>query len=96
MQNGPVVVGLLSGAKMLGYDIIDPKDYLENGALFGDQFYNKMEKIDWDKYRGKRILIRGCASSIIPPWVYMYFVGKLAHKARLVYYGSEEDKIVVL
>ena len=43
----------------------------------------------------KRVLIRGCASKMIPPWVYMFFVGKLADLSKLVYYGSEEDKIVV-
>jgi hypothetical protein len=32
---------------------------------------------------------------MIPPWVSMFFVGKLVSLSRPVYYGSEEDRIVV-
>ena len=80
---------------MSGYEILDPTDFLTNGALFEEQFYRKVNDYDWERFRNKRVLIRGCASKMIPPWVYMFFVGKLADLSKLVYYGSEEDKIVV-
>jgi len=80
---------------MLGYEILDPLEFSVNGHIFEDQFYQKVNAFDWERLQGKRILIRGCASKMIPPWVYMYLVGRLADTAKLVYFGSEEDKIIV-
>ena len=79
----------------MGYEIIDPTEFLTNGALYEDQFHEKASGYDWARFRNKRVLIRGCESKIIPPWVYMYMTGKLASLAKLVYFGSEHDKVVV-
>ena len=79
----------------MGYEIIDPTELLTNGALYEDQFHQKANNFDWDRFRNKRVLIRGCESKIIPPWVYMFITGRLAPIAKIVYFGSEHDKVVV-
>jgi hypothetical protein len=79
----------------MGYEILDPEEFLTNGALYEDQFYEKAKSYNWARFQDKRVLVRGCVSKIVPPWVYMYITGKLAPIAKLVYFGSEHDKVIV-
>ncbi len=70
-------------------------EFLTHGALYEEQFHQKANNYDWDRFRNKRVLIRGCESKIIPPWVYMFITGRLAPLAKVIYFGSEHDKVVV-
>jgi len=79
----------------MGYEIIDPKDFLENGAFFEKKFREKIEHFEWQQYDGQRVLVRGCGSALTPPWAFMIFVGKLAKYASAIFYGSEHDRIPV-
>ncbi len=77
------------------YSIIDPEHFLSDGVFFEEKFLEKAEKFDWEQYRNKQVLVRGCNSAIIPPWAFMYISGKLAARAKTVRYGNEHDNIVV-
>ncbi len=79
----------------MGYEILDVEDFLMNGAIFEAPFFKKLKQFDWQQYTGKRVLIRGCASKLIPPWVYMAFTAQLAHVASAVYFGSEHNRIPI-
>jgi len=79
----------------MAYSIIDPEHFLSDGVFFEGQFLEKAEKFDWEQYRNKQVLVRGCNSAIIPPWAFMYISGKLAVLAKSVRYGNEHDNIVV-
>ncbi len=79
----------------MSFEIIDPKEFLTDGVLFEDAFLAAAGRIDWESYRGKKVLVRGCGSALIPPWVFMYITGKLAGVAKSVRYGNEHDHIVV-
>lgn len=50
---------------------------------------------DWEQYRDKRVLVRGCGDMIVPPWAYMAITARLAGIARSVRYGNEHDNILV-
>jgi hypothetical protein len=77
------------------FEIIDPKEFMTDGVLFEDAFLAAAGQFDWSKYQGKKVLVRGCGSTIIPPWVYMYITARLAGVAKSVRYGNEHDHIVV-
>ena len=66
-----------------------------DGVLWEDDFLERAGSYDWEAFRGASVLIRGCQSTIIPPWVYMYMTGRLAGVARSVRFGNEHDNIVV-
>jgi hypothetical protein len=79
----------------MAFEVVDPEQFLNNGAFSEDMFLQKGGEHDWEQYHGKQILVRGCRSTVIPPWLYMYITGKLAGVARSVRYGNEHDHIVV-
>ena len=76
-------------------EIIDPEDFLVDGMLRQDEFLRKVSAYDWGQLAGKNVLVRGCGSAVMPPWVYMIITGKLAGTARSVRFGNEHDNIVV-
>lgn len=76
------------------YEVLDPADFLADGAFFQDQFIEKTNAHDWSQYARRPVLIRGC-STTIPPWAYMLLTGKLVGLAKSVRYGNEHDNIVV-
>ena len=79
----------------MAYSTIDPEHFLSDGIFLEANFLEKAEKFDWEQYRGKQVLVRGCNSAIIPPWAFMFISGKLAHLAKTIRFGNEHDNIVV-
>jgi len=77
------------------FEILDPIDLLTENIFFEDKFIEKVENFDWDKFQNKKVLVRGCSSSLIPPWAYMVITSKLMKKAHSIRYGNEHDNIVV-
>ncbi|HDL02102.1 MAG TPA: DUF2480 family protein [candidate division Zixibacteria bacterium] len=80
----------------MNFTIIDINDMLDKGIFKEDAFIAQAEQIDWALYKDKKILIRGCLSSIIPPWAYMILTGKLAAIAQSIRFGNEHDHIIIL
>jgi hypothetical protein len=74
--------------------VVDPAVFLDDGAFFEDGFIEKIKNLNWEQYRGRNVLVRGC-SVIIPPWAYMHIAAKLAQVAKTVRYGNEHDNVVV-
>ena len=79
----------------MNFTILDLDDLLKNGIFREDDFLEEVEQIDWSQYLEKKILIRGCNSSIIPPWAYMVLTGKLAAIAHSIRFGNEHDHILI-
>jgi hypothetical protein len=79
----------------MAFEIIDPTEFCTNGVIREDDFLHRADAYDWERFRGARVLIRGCASIVIPPWVYMIITGRLAGVAGSVRFGNEHDHIVV-
>ncbi len=80
----------------MNFTIIDINDLLNNGIFKENDFLEQTDQVDWTLYKDKNMLIRGCASSIIPPWAYMILTGKLAAIAKSIRFGNEHDHIVIL
>jgi len=77
------------------FQILSPEEFLSGGVLREDEFLQKARQFNWEKFRDTPVLVRGCESTIIPPWVYMYLTGCLAGVARSIRFGNEHDNIVV-
>lgn len=79
----------------MAFEILDPNELLKDGLFFEDAFIAAVENVNWDSYTGKKVLVRGCTSSIIPPWAFMLLTGKLSEKAQSIRFGNEHDHVVV-
>ncbi len=79
----------------MAYSVIDPAEFLTDGILREEGFLQKVQAYDWERLRGQAVLVRGCTSTIIPPWVYMIITSHLSGVARSVRFGNEHDNIVV-
>ena len=63
-------------------------DYTENGIIIEKEFRKKINKTDWNFYKNKKVLIKGCASVPVPTWAYLIITAKLSQKAKLILYGE--------
>ena len=69
---------------------IELDDFLTNGILKEKEFRTKVNKIDWDIYKNKKVLIKGCASVPVPIWSYLIITAKLSSRAQKIYFGEFE------
>ena len=67
---------------------IELDDFLTDGILKEKDFRTKIKEINWDIYKDKKVLIKGCASAPIPTWAYLIIVAKLSHVAKMILYGE--------
>ncbi len=77
------------------YEVVEPDQFTEGGMFRQDVFIRKIDAFDWSKFSGKKVLVRGCGSMIIPPWAYMLITARLQSYAKSIRYGNEHDHIVV-
>jgi hypothetical protein len=77
------------------FTIIDPAEFQAESLFRQDEFLDAVGSHNWEQYRDKMILVRGCGDVIIPPWAYMIITGRLTGIAKSVRYGNEHDNVVV-
>ena len=77
------------------FTIIDPDIFIDNAVFSEDSFMGKIDLFDWSAYQDKKVLVRGCGSTIIPPWTFMVITGHLTPYAKSIRYGNEHDNLVV-
>ena len=70
-------------------------DFLTNGILKEAEFRLQIEKKDWDFYKDKKVLIRGCSSIPVPIWSYLIITSKLHNKAKEIYFGEVSSAIKI-
>ena len=63
-------------------------DYTKNGIIIEKEFRKKIDKTDWNLYKDKKVLIKGCASVPVPTWAYLIIAAKLSHVAKIILYGE--------
>ena len=69
-------------------DTIYLNDFSENGIIIEKSFRKKVEAINWEKYKNKKVLIKGCADFPVPTWSYLIIASELSQYADYVYYGE--------
>jgi hypothetical protein len=76
-------------------DILDITRFTDDGMIREAAFFDKVDAFDWDVYRDKRVLVKGCGTTIIPPWAFMVVAARLSEVARVVKYGNEHSAVPV-
>lgn len=56
-------------------------------AIF-EQFREALDREDWSKYSGSRVLLKGCSDMKVPPAVYLYTTQKLLPYVDRLMYGE--------
>ena len=69
-------------------ETINLEDFLSNGLLKEKEFRNKTNQVDWQQYKGKKVLIKGCTSVPVPLWSYLVITAQLSRFADQVLYGE--------
>ena len=70
-------------------------DFLDNGIIREKSFRQQVDEIDLDVYLDKKVIIKGCASVMIPTWAYLMLTAKLAQVAKKIYYGEPRQAVKI-
>ena len=70
-------------------------DFLHEGVIREKMFREKVAKIDWSQYSGKRVLIRGCADVVIPTWAFLILTAHLAEYVDRIYFGELRSAVKI-
>jgi hypothetical protein len=76
-------------------DLLDMKEFMTDGIIVESAFFKKVEEFDWERFRDRRVLVKGCGTTIIPPWAFMAITARLAPIARRIRYGNEHSSVPV-
>jgi hypothetical protein len=60
----------------------------DEAALVRDHFVRALERVDWSRYAGKPVVVKGCGSRVVPVDAYLIAVQKLQGVARKLMYGE--------
>jgi hypothetical protein len=55
----------------------------------------KLEKVDWEKFTDRFVLLKGCSKMDIPPEIYMHATRKLLPHVRKLMYGEACSNVPV-
>lgn len=58
-------------------------------------FRDKLDIVDWEKYEGRFVLLKGCSKMDVPPDVYMYATKKLLPHVQKLMYGEACSNVPV-
>ena len=67
---------------------IELDDFLTGGILKEKDFRSKIQQIDWNIYKDKKVLIKGCTSVPVPIWSYLIITAKLSQNAKQILFGE--------
>jgi len=69
-------------------ETIQLDDFLSDGIIKEDEFRNQVKTINWESFRDKQVMIKGCASVPVPTWAYLIISAKLSNYAKKIYFGE--------
>jgi len=58
-------------------------------------FREKLDLVEWEKYDGRFVLLKGCSKMDVPPDVYMYATKKLLPHVQKLMYGEACSNVPV-
>lgn len=75
--------------------ILDMAQFTRDGIVRESEFFDQVDRIDWSIYSGERVLIKGCGTTLIPPWAFMAVAARLTAVAKVIKYGNEHSSITI-
>jgi hypothetical protein len=76
-------------------DLLDMTVFMKDGIISEAAFFEKTENFDWQQYRDKRVLVKGCGTTIIPPWAFMVVTAQLTPLVKSIRYGNEHSSVSI-
>ena len=76
-------------------DTIFLDDFLDGGILKEKPFLSKINELDWNQYKDKKVLIKGCTDVPVPTWAYLIITAQLAQNAKRIYFGELRSAIKI-
>ena len=76
-------------------ETIHLEDFLHEGVIREKKFREKVAEIDWTQYRGKRVLLRGCANVPVPTWAFLIITAHLAEYVERIYFGELRSAVKI-
>ena len=70
-------------------------DFLDNGIIREKSFRKMVDDLDFKSYSNKKVIIKGCASVVVPTWAYLIIVARVAQVADKLYYGEPRHAVKV-
>ena len=55
----------------------------------------RQANIDWAQFKGKRVLIRGCANAVVPTWAFLILTAHLAEYVERIYFGELRSAVKI-
>ena len=71
-------------------------DFLDGGIIKEDIFRQKIDNTNWEKYNGKKVLIKGCSKAPVPTWAYLIITAELTKHASNILFGEPCSAIKIL
>ena len=63
-------------------------DFTDDGIIREKSFREKINTMDFNKFAGQKVIIKGCAGVTVPTWAYLILVAQLAQVADKIYFGE--------
>ena len=63
-------------------------DFLDDGIIREKSFRQMVDDLDINQYQNEKVIIKGCASVMVPTWAYLILTAQLAQVAYKIYYGE--------
>ena len=63
-------------------------NFLSDGKNKEKEFRAQIKTIDWESFRNKKVMIKGCASVPVPTWAYLIIASHLSNYAKKIYFGE--------
>ncbi len=70
-------------------------DFLDEGILKEKSFRKKVELTDWNQYKDKRVLIKGCTDIPVPTWAYLIITAHLSQCVERIYFGELRSAVKI-
>ena len=63
-------------------------DFLSDGMIKEKEFRSQIAEMDWESFRDKKVMIKGCAEVPVPTWAYLIISSHLSNYAKNIYFGE--------
>ena len=70
-------------------------DFLDEGIIREKSFRKMVDELDFELFRDQKVIIKGCASVVVPTWAYLMLIAQLAQVADKIYYGEPRYAVKV-
>jgi hypothetical protein len=72
-------------------EILELKDFAQDGAFFEDFFDARFTAFDWQRFDDKAVRVSNCGLTDVPGWVYLSVGIELSQRARKIFFGDNHN-----